>query len=72
MLKCALLSWTEHFKAVIPLLWSLQGNFVKYGALACDFCVHQKFYFSIGGSTCNSSNMEQMAQESVNQLLLRG
>ena len=45
MLECALLTWTEHFKALTPLLWPLQGNFIKYGALACDFYVQQAFYF---------------------------
>jgi hypothetical protein len=54
MLKCALLSGNAHFKAVIPLLWPLQGNFIKYSSLAYDFYVHQAFYFLIGGSTCNS------------------
>jgi len=49
VLKCVLLTWTEHFKAVTPLLWPLQGNFIKYGAPACDFYVHQAFYsFNFG------------------------
>jgi len=45
MLKRSLLTWTEHFKAVIPLLWPLQGNFIKYGVLACDLCSSSILFF---------------------------
>lgn len=37
----------------------LQGMFNKQGFLACNICVNQAFYFSVGGSCFSRGNMQQ-------------
>jgi hypothetical protein len=44
-------------QVVTPELF-LQGVFNKQGFLACNICVNQAFYFSVGGSFCSRGNMQ--------------
>ena len=41
----------------------LRGVFSKHCFPACNFCVHQAFYFLVGGSTYSKNYMQQMVQD---------
>jgi hypothetical protein len=77
--QCSLVDGHQHFGQTCYL--HLQGRklsragwdevSLKYGCIACNFCVKQTFYFWVEENISTRGDVQQMVQESLIQMLFR-